>query len=95
MASQGAPAPAHSAVCQRNRGMGHLAKRAAASCGVAPDPSWAHRVSSAASNIPVLLAGLSCSNAKCQLLAVCLDELAAKYPHSKFLKIISTDCIPK
>ena len=31
----------------------------------------------------------------CGLLAQCLDELAVKHPGTKFVKIISTDCIPK
>ena len=31
----------------------------------------------------------------CGLLAQCLDDLAAKHPGTKFVKIISTDCIPK
>ena len=31
----------------------------------------------------------------CGLLAQCLDSLAAQYPGTKFVKIISTDCIPK
>ncbi|KAM3288792.1 hypothetical protein P3S67_022222 [Capsicum chacoense] len=29
----------------------------------------------------------------CQILMQCLDELATKYPATKFVKIISTDCI--
>ncbi|KAK3043895.1 hypothetical protein RJ639_000594 [Escallonia herrerae] len=32
--------------------------------------------------------------AECGLLLRCLEELAAKYPATKFVKIISTDCIP-
>ncbi|PKI59263.1 phosducin-like protein 3 [Punica granatum] len=31
---------------------------------------------------------------ECGVLMQCLDELAAKYPATKFVKIISTDCIP-
>ncbi|KAK9814459.1 hypothetical protein WJX72_006280 [[Myrmecia] bisecta] len=31
----------------------------------------------------------------CAILGVCLQELAGKYPHTKFVKIISTDCIPR
>lgn len=31
---------------------------------------------------------------ECQLLMQCLEELATKYPRTKFVKIISTDCIP-
>lgn len=30
----------------------------------------------------------------CQILLQCLEELATKYPATKFVKIISTDCIP-
>ncbi len=30
----------------------------------------------------------------CGLLQQCLDELAAKYPSTKFLRIVSTDAIP-
>lgn len=30
----------------------------------------------------------------CALLLQCLEELATKYPATKFVKIISTDCIP-
>ncbi|KAK3006136.1 hypothetical protein RJ639_015679, partial [Escallonia herrerae] len=32
--------------------------------------------------------------AECGLLLQCLEELATKYPATKFVKIISTDCIP-
>ncbi|KAL6138264.1 hypothetical protein ACLB2K_063547 [Fragaria x ananassa] len=32
--------------------------------------------------------------AECGLLMQCLDDLATKYPATKFVKIISTDCIP-
>ncbi|KAF1002884.1 hypothetical protein AG4045_011041, partial [Apium graveolens] len=32
--------------------------------------------------------------AECGVLMACLEELAAKYPVTKFVKIISTDCIP-
>ncbi|KAK2989532.1 hypothetical protein RJ640_016656 [Escallonia rubra] len=32
--------------------------------------------------------------AECGLLLQCLEELATKYPATKFIKIISTDCIP-
>ncbi|KAH9298709.1 hypothetical protein KI387_030391, partial [Taxus chinensis] len=31
---------------------------------------------------------------ECGILGRCLDELAAKYPATKFVKIISTECIP-
>lgn len=31
---------------------------------------------------------------ECGILGQCLDELAMKYPGTKFVKIISTDCIP-
>ncbi|XXG45051.1 hypothetical protein AAC387_Pa02g0237 [Persea americana] len=31
---------------------------------------------------------------ECGILSECLDELATKYPATKFVKIISTDCIP-
>ena len=31
---------------------------------------------------------------ECTLLMRCLEELATKYPATKFVKIISTDCIP-
>ncbi|XP_022740471.1 phosducin-like protein 3 isoform X2 [Durio zibethinus] len=31
---------------------------------------------------------------ECGLLLQCLEELAVKYPATKFVKIISTDCIP-
>ena len=34
------------------------------------------------------------SHAGCQLLGECLDELARKYPGTKFVRIISTNCIP-
>lgn len=30
----------------------------------------------------------------CAILAMCLAELAQRYPNTKFVKIISTDCIP-
>jgi hypothetical protein len=32
--------------------------------------------------------------AECSLLLGCLDELGSRYPATKFVKIISTDCIP-
>eukprot|EP00191_Tetraselmis_sp_GSL018_P005585 CAMPEP_0177604380 /NCGR_PEP_ID=MMETSP0419_2-20121207/16082_1 /TAXON_ID=582737 /ORGANISM="Tetraselmis sp., Strain GSL018" /LENGTH=244 /DNA_ID=CAMNT_0019098349 /DNA_START=87 /DNA_END=821 /DNA_ORIENTATION=- len=32
---------------------------------------------------------------ECQVLGLCLEELAAKFPHTKFRRIISTECIPK
>lgn len=32
--------------------------------------------------------------AECGLLMQCLEDLATKYPATKFVKIISTDCIP-
>ncbi|GKV07923.1 hypothetical protein SLEP1_g19621 [Rubroshorea leprosula] len=31
---------------------------------------------------------------ECRLLLQCLEELASRYPATKFVKIISTDCIP-
>lgn len=34
------------------------------------------------------------SHAGCQLLGDCLTELAQKYPSTRFVKIISTSCIP-
>jgi hypothetical protein len=34
------------------------------------------------------------SHEGCALLLSCFEELAAKYPSSKYVKIISTDCIP-
>ncbi|KAJ6846588.1 phosducin-like protein 3 [Iris pallida] len=33
--------------------------------------------------------------AECGILLKCLEELATRYPATKFVKIISTDCIPK
>ncbi|GAB4820253.1 hypothetical protein N2152v2_007299 [Parachlorella kessleri] len=30
----------------------------------------------------------------CSILAMCLGELAQRYPNTKFVKIVSTDCIP-
>jgi hypothetical protein len=30
----------------------------------------------------------------CAILAHCLGELATEYPHTKFVRIVSTDCIP-
>ena len=32
--------------------------------------------------------------ADCKLLEPCLEELAQKYPRTKFLRMISTECIP-
>lgn len=32
--------------------------------------------------------------ADCGVLLQCLEELATKYPATKFVKIVSTDCIP-
>lgn len=31
---------------------------------------------------------------ECGVLMQCIEELAARYPATKFVKIISTDCIP-
>ena len=35
-----------------------------------------------------------CRVSECATLQQCFDELAEKYPRTKFLKIYSTDCIP-
>ena len=35
-----------------------------------------------------------CRVAESAMLGECLTELAKKYPQSKFVKIISTECIP-
>ena len=35
-----------------------------------------------------------CRYPECGILLQCLEELATKYPATKFVKIISTDCIP-
>lgn len=34
------------------------------------------------------------SVAECRVLNQCLEELAAQYPYTKFVKMVSTDCIP-
>ncbi len=36
-----------------------------------------------------------CRHGPSALIGQCLDELAEHYPHTKFVRIISTDCIPK
>jgi hypothetical protein len=37
---------------------------------------------------------ICCRIPECGLLQTCLEELATRYPATKFVKIISTDCIP-
>ncbi len=36
----------------------------------------------------------TCSLEVCQLLGVAMNALAERYPGTKFLRIVSTDCIP-
>lgn len=43
--------------------------------------------------VPRAMNGALCRLAECELLGQCLNQLAAKYTNTKFVKIVSTDCI--
>ncbi|GAB2228663.1 hypothetical protein Drorol1_Dr00022786 [Drosera rotundifolia] len=51
-------------------------------------------VSQASSDVWVVVLLYKDGFPECQLLMKCLEELAKRYPATKFVKIISTDCIP-
>lgn len=36
----------------------------------------------------------ACRNGGSALMGKCIDELAERYPATKFVRIVSTDCIP-
>jgi hypothetical protein len=44
--------------------------------------------------VKLMFVGISDRIPECALLMQCLEELATKYPATKFVKIISTECIP-
>jgi hypothetical protein len=44
--------------------------------------------------VKLMFVGISDRIPECALLMRCLEELATKYPATKFVKIISTECIP-
>ncbi|KAK6928488.1 Phosducin, thioredoxin-like domain, partial [Dillenia turbinata] len=51
-------------------------------------------VSQAPSDVYVVVLLYKDGYAECGLMLQCLEELATRYPATKFVKIISTDCIP-
>ncbi|KAG0493825.1 hypothetical protein HPP92_004819 [Vanilla planifolia] len=56
---------------------------------------FVREVSQASSDLWVVVLLYKDGLPECDLLLQCLEELAARYPATKFVKIISTDCIPK
>ncbi|KAK8935363.1 hypothetical protein KSP39_PZI013127 [Platanthera zijinensis] len=56
---------------------------------------FVREVSQASADVWVVVLLFKDGIAGCELLLQCLGELAARYPGTKFVKIISTDCIPK
>ncbi|GAB4828672.1 hypothetical protein Ancab_018338 [Ancistrocladus abbreviatus] len=57
-------------------------------------PDFIREVSQAPSDVWVVVILYKEGFAECELLMRCLEELARRYPATKFVKIISTDCIP-
>lgn len=55
---------------------------------------FVQKVTNASENLWVVCFLYKSSHAGCQLLSDCLDDLAHKYPGTKFVRIISTSCIP-
>jgi hypothetical protein len=55
---------------------------------------FVQKVTDASENYWVVCFLYKASHAGCQLLGECLTELAHKYPSTRFVKIISTSCIP-
>nr|XP_027064005.1 phosducin-like protein 3 isoform X2 [Coffea arabica] len=55
---------------------------------------FVREVSQAPADVWVVVVLYKDGHADCQLLLQCLEELAQRYPAAKFVKIISTDCIP-
>ncbi|GAB2279912.1 hypothetical protein Dimus_014547 [Dionaea muscipula] len=55
---------------------------------------FVREVSQASSEVWVVVILYKDGFPECQLLMKCLEELARRYPGTKFVKIISTDCIP-
>ncbi|KAI5656644.1 hypothetical protein M9H77_25437 [Catharanthus roseus] len=55
---------------------------------------FVREVSQAPSDVWVVVILYKDSYPDCELLLQCVEELARKYPATKFVKIISTDCIP-
>ncbi|PNG99414.1 Viral IAP-associated factor, partial [Tetrabaena socialis] len=55
---------------------------------------FVQQVTNAGPDVWVVLHLFKDGHAGCGLLQQCLDELAGKYPHTKFLRILSTDAIP-
>ncbi|GIL62025.1 hypothetical protein Vafri_16344 [Volvox africanus] len=56
---------------------------------------FVEKVTNAGSDVWVVVHLFKDGHTACELLQQCLDELAAKYPSTKFVRIISTDAIPK
>lgn len=57
-------------------------------------PDFIREVSQAPPDVWVVVLLYKEGFAACELLMKCLEELARRYPATKFVKIISTDCIP-
>ncbi|EFJ52372.1 hypothetical protein VOLCADRAFT_79158 [Volvox carteri f. nagariensis] len=56
---------------------------------------FVEKVTNAGPDVWVVVHLFKDGHAGCGLLQQCLDELAAKYPSTKFVRIVSTDAIPK
>lgn len=57
-------------------------------------PDFIREVSQAPPDVWVVVLLYKEGVAACELLMKCLEDLARRYPATKFVKIISTDCIP-
>jgi len=55
---------------------------------------WVQKVTNAGEGVWVVVHLFKEYVSPCVVLQQCLDELAGKYPNSKFVKIISTEAIP-
>jgi thioredoxin-like negative regulator of GroEL len=55
---------------------------------------FVREVSQAGPDVWVVVLLFKDGYAECGVLMKCLEELAVKYPGTKFVKIVSTDCIP-
>lgn len=55
---------------------------------------FVQKVTNAGTDVWVVVLLYKDSHEGCSILSACFEELAVKHPNSKFVKIISTDCIP-
>ncbi|PNW82735.1 hypothetical protein CHLRE_06g291900v5 [Chlamydomonas reinhardtii] len=63
-------------------------------CELIRGNEFVEKVTNAGPDVWVVLHLFKDGHAGCGLLQTCLDELAGKYPSTKFLRIVSTDAIP-